>query len=222
MEGLGPLQRATQLEELYLTGPQPWHDAIAAVVPGMLPAGLNRLSWWPQGGFFPDLSHLTQATFLQLWQCPCTHAHSDQLPPRLQQLELDYCSNDGMFLEALGKQRQLVRAWYVWGLDAAPMQAVLPHLSKLTAITLDDEKLASHATQAALKQLGQLSALKAIIEGSTADVRPCVDAAAGIPGLRRLCWTMWGLSAPPALTALSGVTQLRVYVDDMGCSYWGN
>jgi hypothetical protein len=108
---LAPLQRATQLEELYLGG-------LSVVLPGTpytlwfyeaaalcLPTSLKRLSL--MGLHFeppPPLQHLTQLTFLQLqaWQC---HDLSSKLPPGLQELEVLSTDTD---IAALGQQRQLV------------------------------------------------------------------------------------------------------------------
>jgi hypothetical protein len=203
---LGPLQQATQLQELYLNGPYSRSQAQAAAVAGLLPLALERLSWCAgPASAAPDLSHLTGVTFLHLPSG--SHVTSAKLPPRLQQLELgDIRWSPGALEE---QQRVLVGLRPNLGTGVQPQ---LGHLTNLKRLTLGRQELGRPAVRTALAQLTQLSALTIFDMGSRRedDLLAALATAGSISSLRSLTMSLDMVSMPvlPSLSVAKGVTRL--------------
>jgi hypothetical protein len=228
LQPLTALQGATQLEELYLQGPYPSHPSLEAHLAGMLPVGLKRLGWDPVRFLMnPDLSHLTQVTFLQLTGWTWTSRHysggftSSQLPPSLQQLELKEVRD---VMELVEEQQQTVTAWDMDYLAYGDwhhqqQQNQLGRLPNLHAVSVHAKQLDSPAAQGALEQVPQLSALTVHCFGhELRGMHAGLATAARLISLRRLHLRLTDLPAPADLGALSEwqkqahVTQLRLCV----------
>jgi hypothetical protein len=208
---LAPLQQATQLQELYLEGPDAFMG-IDADVALLLPLSLKRFSWMPEGMLSSgSLSHLTQLTFLRLVGNPFGALSSSLLPSSLQQLELmdrDIC------LEVVEQQRQVVTAWLIDDLQDEVTQKLLARLPKLKAVEVSVNELTTDAGRAAVQQLTHLSALTLAnvamgfeMEQFTAQA---LLAAAGISSLRRLRLLLWDKPAPIGVSILQQLTQFRL------------
>jgi hypothetical protein len=209
---LAPLQHATHLEELYLDGPGPEAHSNTC---GLLPLSLKRLSWTPSRYSREcELSHLTQVTFLELCHIQGLDRTSSQLPPGLRQLEA--IGQETFDLDVLEEQAQVVTAWSLWFLGGREQQ-LLPCLRNLRALDIDAEAFRSREARAALQQVTQLAALTLFYystppEAGVAHRQPAVDTAASMHNLRSLRLWFDTLPAPPALTALTHLTQLKVSV----------
>lgn len=221
-QALAPLQRATCLEELYLTGSLRAHG----VSPDLLPARLRRLSSPPLLGPAFSASHLTQLTFLHLgkgWDE--LEFHACQLPPGLQQLELmdaeDMVSEE--FMGVLEEQQQAVMSLHLghapWR-EAECLQQV-SCLPKLTAAKVEAAAMGYPAAEAALKQLTKLSALTVSTEAGDfckvqQGMRAAIAAAASMSSMRRLHLGDYPTVSdeeppqPAALIAPTQLTQLRL------------
>jgi hypothetical protein len=189
---LAPLQRATQLEELYLEGPvicsRRRRQSISASMPRLLPPSLRRLSWEPVDNLqTPSLAHLTQLTFLQLNRWLGAGLASRQLPARLQQLELVDCRLEERVMD---EQQQVVRRWDVKDIWDTRVQQQLTCLPNLRAITVQAQHLSRPAPMAALLTHTMLSALT-LTTGGTAALWAC-----------SMCWVA-GKQASPTCGAFT-------------------
>jgi hypothetical protein len=211
LQHLAPLQQATHLEELYLTGP----GHLIQDMGRLLPPSLKRLSWDPvQYTMRYGLSHLTRLTFLQLCDWPWELLSSSDLPSGLQQLEVVDKDND--YLTVLEEQREVVTAWDIEDLEEEDVQRLLPRLPNLRAVTVD---LADVAATAALKHLTQLSSLalyniNVLSKGKRRAMQALVATAAGLRSLRRLDLDFHALSAPLAWDGLTQLTHLGLSVGE--------
>jgi hypothetical protein len=217
-EHLGPLQSATLLEELYLGGPfitsgrrVPYASAIAK----LLPLSLKRLSWsthtCPIAGDLPDLTHLTQLSYVQLlswnhrYQC---------LPPSVRELEL---FNSGPSLEGLLQQREVLVGTDspLWDLgrggDPRPVHG-REHPNPFTRVkTL-------HVTAVTLSKTAACDAMASMESLSTLKVRasqalPVLPAGGGAGRFSRLRNLHLHLQIVPDVTGLSaatGITRLTL------------
>jgi hypothetical protein len=113
---LGPLQQATQLQELYLKGPSMvTGETSLPCAPDMaqlLPPSLKRLSWHSNNHrhktmeYVPDMAHLTQLSYLQLQTFALGYPSPNITAPVLQELELYGCY-ESSFEALLGQQQVL-------------------------------------------------------------------------------------------------------------------
>jgi hypothetical protein len=199
-----PLQRATQLEELYLV--PPGYLGGESWMPALLPPNLRRLSWVynPQH----DFSHLTKCTFLHLIR-GLTGGRSIKPPPGLQQLEL-FTSN--LSLSMVEEQKEVVTSWGRVYLDNPRVQQLLARLPKLSSASVFGSNLCTPANQAALKQASQLSALTVDVDGGSRSelqqVRAAVVTAASMHALRRLHLRGDSVLEQLGAQGLAGCTQL--------------
>jgi hypothetical protein len=172
---LGALQAASQLEELYLTGPVDGDYGHRLAMAPLLPASLKRLSWTPGAGrcVVPPLQHLTQLTFLQLsdWH---SYELSGKLPPSLQQLEVVKRGSTPVVEVPPEQWRQAVAAF---GDCATSHREVLPTLFNLHTASVTAAELGYACMGTALQQLSSLSTLKVHVE-----VDPPLPAAAAAAG----------------------------------------
>jgi hypothetical protein len=217
---LRPLQQATQLQELYLTGPYSRRHSQerTLAVAGLLPPTLKRLSWktpptWKRKTdtdmSAPDLSHLTGLTFLHL--CNWEGVASAKLPPRLQQLELhDIVASPEVLLE---EQQEVVVGWSPT--TFRDVQQRLGDLTALKRLSLDMNALAMPAVRTALAQHTRLSDLALC---NVHENFPAALATAGsISSLRSLTVALhlWRVPVPPSLAALTGLTRLALSMSVM-------
>jgi hypothetical protein len=215
-EALAPLAQATQLQRLYLAhlGFEATAGSSAAVA-GLLPLSLERLSWdAPNCSPLPDLSHLTQPTFLQLANWASAGANSKpfsaRLPPCLQQLELHQTWAPAEVLEV---QPQLVTAWSQR--ETADLQQVLSRMKNLREALLSVRHAGDSGVPTALAQHPHLSDMGL----SDSSVPPeCVAAALGtvasIKNLRSLDLALdrFSMAEAKQLSALTRVTRLSAVV----------
>jgi hypothetical protein len=216
-------QQATQLQELYLTGPQQ-HIHWDRKVPELLPASLKRLALangvWHQALGAPDLSHLTQVTFLQLSSWRGQHRRgplSAQLPPRLQQLQLRAMK---MRPSQLQQEREVLTGFTgVWTSDEeTQVQSSFTNISVLSAVPVTDlMQRKGHAVLQRLAHLSDLGVDATRFESYEHDLRSSVSAMCSMQGLRRLYLEMSNPGQKLGqLSALTQLTYLRVSVQHSG------
>jgi hypothetical protein len=211
---LAPLQAASQLEELYLEGADEGdcHSFPANILAQLLPSNLRRLAWQAHSNLLavPDLSHLTQLTFLRLVGWHTYQAGlTGKLPPALQQLELD-----GVTLsdeEAEAHQERVTGYVCHYERTLADRTSQFSHLQH-TQVPLSG--LNSPEARTALEQLIDLFSLK-VCEGdsynvSSRDLRGWVSSVASVSGLRCLHLALPATASLRGLAALSGVTHLTL------------
>jgi hypothetical protein len=207
---LSPLQQATQLRELYLRGPcagRGYNHAVA----DLLPTSLQRLSWGtqpPGGDGLPTLSHLGQVKHLRLeaW-IRYGLTSSSQLPPGLQELDLEYVHPPQ---ELLLEQQGVLVGLHI-PRSTTPPWSRFPGLQTvfLLAKELDEPTIAAD-----LAEVANLSTISVVVQdvGDTARVQ--APSAAAVPKLRHLQLQYW---ATPMITGLGALTQLtRLTVDLQG------
>jgi hypothetical protein len=202
-EALGPLQQATQLEELYLKGAYAADPSMqqTCCAPRLLLPNLKRLSWQGHDVWCTlNLSHLTRVTFLQLSGWREWTLDSEDMPPGLEELQVF-----DMQQELSAKQQQAVTRWQLHNLSSNTMMQLQQDLPNLTAADIGwGQTLDTPAAQAALAQLAKLSALCCPMP-----LQPGLAALGSMRALRRL---HLGVSLDPpkvsGLSALTGVTQL--------------
>jgi hypothetical protein len=224
---VAPLLFATQLEELYLTGPHPLGALGNQPLFGLLPVKLKRLSWDLSRNHrvAGDLSHLTQLTFLRLCNWPADIITSSMFPPGLQQLQLGLMTHmdHGKVLE---KQLPVVTGWDTYDLTQQPQRQLITRLPNVETFSVDVMELCHPQVPAALKQLGSVTALTVDsvaneVEDEREGMRAALPTAASMHSLRRLHLSMGGLLRelrPTRLQALTQLTQLRVSDNEPGGS----
>lgn len=205
---MAPFQQATQLQELYFSGPPQFMDCVQQVV-DLLPASLQRLSWAAsRGAQCPDLSHLTRLTFLQLRSWPLPRGPlTSKLPPGLQQLEL---AGDCMSASQLQEQNETLTGCH--GVcDEGDQLQLQSHWANLRSWSgVPASRLLSPRVGGVLQQLVKLSSL-GVTTGPADDLQPVVSAASSLKRLRRLQLQMRGHSlAPGQLAALTQLSLLHV------------
>jgi hypothetical protein len=210
-QDLALLQQATQLQELYLEGPDLASSTPTTEVAALLPVSLKRLSWRPvdtqESG---TLSHLTQLTFLQLFREPFAYVRSDHLPSSVQELEL---WGYGFARDVVKQRQQMVTGLQVGGLRDREERQLLGNLPNLRSAEMVCWDLISDAGRAAVKQLTKLSALDLPIFNISC-LLGVLATAATISSLRRLHLDLYGMPSPAGLTALGQLTQLRLSMPD--------
>jgi hypothetical protein len=222
LECLAPLGQAMQLQRLYLARPATaLPQDISASMAQLLPLGLNRLSWEASGGSspVPDLSHLTQLTFLQLrggWRpSEDSGKHGSKLdsavlPPGVQELDLIHTA---ALPEVLQERPQLLTEWNTY--SSADLRRHLSRLTHLRKTSLGTGQLQAPAVRTALAQHATLSALKVHAAGSS------LGAVASIRNLRCLELSLERISRAEAaaLSALTGVTRLTALLVSGGYAH---
>jgi hypothetical protein len=205
---LAPLKQATQLQALHLSS----KCVYANVTAQLLPPSLRRLTWRLHmcGPYaVPDLSHLTQLTFLRLEAIGCSGLTSAMLPPSLQQLEL---RGVVMSPDVLREQQGLLTVW-----EPNPFTAVqlrqLQSFTRLTRLTITMvEALQPRAVCSVLAQHSKLRSLKFVWcgpdEASSRHLQLALATAGSISNLCSLA--LWGVKSPvlSGLSALTGITCL--------------
>jgi hypothetical protein len=178
---------------------------------GLLPVSLKRFSWKVSAGNLPpNLSHLTQVSFLQLDAWPCFSLEREVLPPCLQELQLL-----GPELEVPEEQQQVVTRWQPAELCSDNTQQQLQRLTNLTTADVALYYLKTPAARAAaVAQLTKVSALH--VHGGIGSlgpyVQPALTAAGGLHALRRLHLDLDLDLDLNGVSALTGVTQLVLSV----------
>jgi hypothetical protein len=231
----------SQLQNLYLEGPgvlvcgegsERWVEYAGGIMAGLLPTGLQRLSWDPlfRGAPVPDLSYLAQLSFLQFkgWRTgglsSSSSSSSSKVPPHLQELHL---VGGNASLEVVQAQQQVLV-----GLDRHPSNDFsrlyvpsLRHLPKLQATAVRAPELQQPDVCAALKQLSQLGTLTVRPHPSPqpANMQAVVSTAAGIPSLRHLHLKEFIRQIPemPGLHTLTGLTRVTLSALERVPLNWG-
>jgi hypothetical protein len=207
LEACAPLKQASQLQELHLTGPVHMDKQVFSAVAGLLPLTLRRLSWRGAGYVAaPDLSHLTQATFLHLYHW--ARVTSAKLPPTLQQLELSHIPGP---LDGFKEQEQVVTEWHTGSFSNVEQQldCLRLGLPRLRQVGLGVSCLSMPAAGTALAQNTGLSGLALIVVGGDPKHMPSALAAAGsLSNLRSLQLHLVNPPPPTGLSALKQVTKL--------------
>jgi hypothetical protein len=208
LRSLASLKRATQLQELYIDGAQ-YHwfgDSVAK----LLPASLKRLSWkGNEAGELPDLSHLTQLSFLHLfrWQQQET-AFSDKLPPGLQELQLSIVDT---FLGYMKEESNILTRydftpWYEVTVD---WLQVVPNFKHVRVGICGETHV-----DAALRKLTHMSSLTVCARnhgpGGMGILKPLVSSPTTYSNLRSLELLVKELQDPCGVGALTQVTRLVV------------
>jgi hypothetical protein len=213
---LAPLQAATQLEELHLRGPLASGYSAEDVAKHLQPS-LKRLSWQPLGAdTLPNLSHLSQLTFLQLARWPFMSLDNDWLPPGLQQLEVRHMR---VAPEVLTAQQQVLVGCHVGASFPTSTQQQPSSFSKVTAASVQLQDMHLPAVKASLQRLSSLATLRAAAVHGAGDkgrknLGVALATAGALSNLRHLDLQLKGLPAPKGLAALTGLTRLRLSVPD--------
>jgi hypothetical protein len=210
---------ATQLQELNVGGCN--NTTYSEVVAALLPPSLKRLSWSGRGvAAVPDLSHLSQVTFLRLSNWGCGRLSSSKLPPALQELQVQ-CT--AATTEVLLEQQQVLTCYRPHMMVTSNLHDDLAHLPHLRMVCLSERQLQDPAVHSALAKLDQLSELVVVgtVRSRSASpecVPPVLPAASAIRNLRRLSMYMQATPQLTGLSALSGLTQLRLQMQSGGGS----
>jgi hypothetical protein len=229
------VQGATQLQELYLKGPNPvfqdCHTVAAATsdtgsgnpspkgstttkvaLAELLPSSLRRLSWdmHYESGPMPHVAHLTHLTSLWLRRHKVENL-SSRLPPGLQQLQLEFQAT-GTAQEVLEAHSGVVTGFVDSRYETSGGWQQLAAFPRLQAAHVKAEELDSPpANGAALAQLAELSSLTAFVRDFSG-YRLLLHTAASLRGLR--CLTididMLPLPTDKGLGALTGLTRLTL------------
>jgi hypothetical protein len=216
----GPLQQATQLQELYMEWPCCHHTltgdtcACGPTMAQLLPTSLQRLAWEAQEGdgkhTVPNLAHLGRLAFLQLAKWDGTDL-SSQLPPGLQQLQLESMSMD---THDLREVRGLVTSF----IEPKPDSQSWPRVArfhKAQSAVVTAESLRSDpaiaTTLAGLRDLSTLTTNAATYD----DMKALLSTAAHLRGLSCLTIKLRNLPLPQDLGVLTGVTRLTITHSDL-------
>jgi hypothetical protein len=202
-----PLERATQLQDLYIIGPGMKHggnDRIARA----LPVSLKRLSFQTGDRIssVPDLSHLSNLAFLHLERFLMQDtSFSAQLPAGLQELEV---VNIPIPLSELQGEGGILTRFSEVPWNDSELQE-LARFDKIKTLSyVEAERLARPEVCTALQQLPALSDLETFTDARRLDQVQL--AAYNLAALRRLSLKVLRPQGPPQLAPLTQLTRLAV------------
>jgi hypothetical protein len=219
-EQMAPLRQATQLQELYWSVSD-MPESCSKAICKLLPPGLKRMAWASSSFtmYVPDVSPLTQLTFLQLAGGACPFLEPHHLPCSLQLLEL---AGDDVPLFVMTEQQQVLSR-----LGAVQLADLVSNeyenvgcLSKLRALEVGLFDLQHWHKVPVMPQRSQLTAL---VLRAHCSFPPVLWSSVGVPGpvrmlpcmsqvavgLRRLDLDCCGGIMLPSLSLFTQLTWLR-------------